>query len=272
MKISIKEIVKNKLKGKAKYIPSPLIWLLARIVHEDDVNELLYNFGDKKDCDFITSTLDFLQIERVVEGRENLSDVKRYIIAANHPLGGLDGLVIAEAINTISGSAKVVVNDILMNLEPVQGVFTPINKHGRQKSEYAEALSAILASDTPILYFPAGLCSREIDGEITDLKWQKNFIRKAIEHGRDIIPLYVDDKNSNFFYKFARIREALKIRFNIEMLLLPGELFKKRGGGTTIRLVIGKKISHSELVASDLSAWQWCQRVRESCYDLANKK
>lgn len=271
IKISIDKVLKDKLGAKAKYCPSFIVSLLERIIYQREINEILALYGDKRDLEFITHSLDHLDIKREVIGIEKLSTSDRYIIASNHPLGGLDGFAIAEAVGQKEGDIKLVVNDILMNVTPIKGIFAPINKHGRQKASYATTLTNILESDSPLLYFPAGLCSRKISGRITDLVWHDNYIKKAIKHKRDIIPIYVDCVNSNFFYNFALIRKLLKIKFNLEMVLLPHELFNKRGGGI-VRIIIGDKISYRELSSSDLTIKEWNLKIRELCYALAENK
>ena len=111
-------------------------------------------------------------------------------------------------------SAKFVVNDLLMHIEPLRSVFVPVNKYGKQKVDNAKLILDAYISDAQILYFPAGLCSRLIDGEIKDLDWKKNFVNQAIKHGRDIVPVFFGGKNSSFFYRFANIRKSLGIKFN----------------------------------------------------------
>jgi putative hemolysin len=110
----------------------------------------------------------------------------------------------------------------------------PVNKHGSQGSLAARRLNEAFNSENQIITFPAGLCSRKIAGKIQDLEWKKMFITKAVEHKRDIVPVYFEGKNSNFFYNLANLRKRLKIKFNIEMLFLPRELFKAKGSTYTI--------------------------------------
>src|SRR5690606_25269384 len=77
------------------------------------------------------------------------------------------------------------------------------------------------ASDNALLVFPAGLVSRKISGEITDLEWKKSFITKSKKYKKDVVPVYIEGRNSDFFYNLARLRQKLKIKVNIEMLYLP---------------------------------------------------
>ena len=106
----------------------------------------------------------------------------------------------------------------------------PINKHGSQSRIAASAVDAAFASDDPVFVFPAGLCSRKGPGGIIrDLRWNKMFVNKSAENGRTVIPLRFHGENSKFFYNFAKIRAKSGLKFNIEMLCLPRELFLARG-------------------------------------------
>ncbi len=95
--------------------------------------------------------------------------------------------------------------------------------------EAARLIEEAYASDSQILYFPAGLCSRKKKGVIKDLQWHKSFISKAIQHKRDIVPAFFSGRNSNFFYNLSNIRKFLGIKANIEMLYLADEMFKQKG-------------------------------------------
>lgn len=97
------------------------------------------------------------------------------------------------------GEVKFVVNDLLMAIEPLSGTFIPVNKHGSQSRNSLGQLDRAMAGDNPVIIFPAGLVSRRgDDGQIRDLKWQKMFVAKSIQYGRDIIPVYFNGHNSSF--------------------------------------------------------------------------
>ncbi len=265
MKVNVREIVRDKNVALYKKIPNFLFSLLERIVCQKEVNDLLEANGHCKNVPFISSSLDYLNVTRIVDGKENIKNGKKYVFASNHPLGGVDAFVLAEAMDSQLGSAKIVVNDILMKLEPLAGICVPVNKHGKQTPENIAALNKVFMSSTPILYFPAGLCSRKIKGKIVDTKWKNSFVKKAIETERDIIPVWIDSVNSSFFYNFAAWRKRLGIKANLEMLLLPSELFKKRG--KSIRIVFGEPIPYTKLAETKNIA-KSVTEIKEKCYNL----
>ena len=154
-----------------------------------------------------------------------------------------------------------------MNVKQLRELFIPVNKHGGQTTSYAKAIEDTYASEAQVLYFPAGLCSRKIKGNIVDLEWKKNFVGKAVKHHRDIVPVFFSGRNSNFFYNLANFRKRLGIKANIEMLYLVDEMFKQRG--KKISLVIGKPVPY-QTFSSEKSAQEWTTWIREKAYDLAN--
>ncbi|MCX6301521.1 MAG: glycerol acyltransferase [Bacteroidia bacterium] len=264
-KIDVGDVLRSKNPSLAKVIPSFLINYLKRIIHQDDINEILSKFGHFKDSEFIAPVLDFMQIKYRVFGSENIPLSGRYFFVSNHPLGGLDGLVFINELSKHFTDIKFPVNDILMNLENLNGIFLPVNKHGGQAKDAIRSLEDTYASNSQVLYFPAGLCSRKKHGVIQDLIWHKSFISKAIQHKRDVVPAYFSGRNSNFFYNLANFRTSLGIKSNFEMLYLPDEMFSQKG--KEISLVFGKVIPWQTFDKSK-SLPEWAEWVKMKSYEL----
>lgn len=267
MQVDVAEIIRAKSPRLAKKMPRFVVNFLRRLVHEKDVNEILAKANGATGIDFVNIGVESLELKRQVRGMENIPSEGRFIFVANHPLGGLESLMMMKTINEKYSDFMFVVNDFLMALEPLRPIFIPINKVGKQSRTNAEQLNELYASDKQVLYFPAGLCSRKIKGKIVDLPWQKNFIVKAVEYQRDIIPIYIGGKNSNFFYRLANWRKRLKIKFNIEMLFLVDEMFKQRG--QTITLTIGKPIPYATFDKSKTPI-EWAEWVKTETYKMNN--
>lgn len=263
--IDVYDILKGKNPKLARRIPRFVINYLRRIVHEEELNEALAAYADLEGVDFIRAALRHMDISYHSSGLERLDPGGRYVFASNHPFGGLDGLMLADEIFTKFGDVKVIVNDLLMNVEPIKGLFVPINKHGRQSGGSVSALNEVFASDTPIITFPAGLCSRRRKGVVCDLEWKSNFVRKAVQSGRDVVPVYFDGRLSNRFYRLANIRKTLGIKANIEMLYLVDEMFRQQGRDFEIRF--GDPVPCA--VLAELGASEATRLVRERSYALA---
>lgn len=275
LQINIEKIISERIPEKKKYIPGFFIRLIERLICQKKLNELLMANADKEGVDFSIGILDTLRISTEIHGEDNLPPQDnasdwRVIFVSNHPLGGLDGMSIIRLIGEKSHSRSVrfIVNDLLMNIPPLKGIFLPVNTlSGNQTRSAAQLLDESFSSSEPIAIFPAGLCSRLIDGKIQDLKWNKMFINKAIKYQRDIIPLHFEGLNSVFFYKFAKLRKLLRIPFNIEMALLPREIF--RNEQSKFKITVGKRISWRELRGgpdADSSA----KKIRHYVYSLPN--
>lgn len=264
--INVEEVFRKKSKGFYRFIPKAFIRYLERIVHQKEINVALKKYHEKMNVDFLQVALfDELKVKVEIKNSENIPATGRYILVANHPLGGLDGMAIMHTIGQKRQDFKFVSNDILMELDNLKDCFIPVNKHGRNAAESVRAFDEYCAGDGLLLIFPAGLVSRKQKGGIKDLEWKKTFVSKAVKHKRDILPVYVEGRNSNFFYNLARWRKRLGIKANIEMLYLADEMFKQRG--KTITLTFGKPIPYSTFT-SEKNPLQWAQEVKNMVYEL----
>ncbi len=267
--IEIREVIRKKSPGLAKWIPKPLMSYLKRTLHEDEINYIMTTYHDDMGLDFVDSLLKELQVNVHLEGAENIPLEDSVIFASNHPLGGLDGVAFMQVIGKYRKDVKFLVNDILMNVRNLEPLFVPVNKIGGQSKSGIAAIENAYASDHALLVFPAGLVSRKINGKVVDLEWKKSFISKAKKYKKDIVPVYIEGRNSNFFYNLARIRQKLGLKANIEMLYLPDELFSQRGKDITIR--IGKKIPCTHFDTSK-NERQWAAEVKDVVYAMADGK
>ena len=264
-KIDVKNVIYSKNPTLAKAVPGFIINYLKRIVHQDELNEFLGKWGHLHDSDLIEAGLKHFEIKYKVFKTENIPESGRYIFVSNHPLGGLDGLVFIYELSKHFHKIKFPVNDILTNIKNLSGIFLPVNKHGSLAKEAARMIEEAYSSECQILNFPAGLCSRKRTGVIRDLKWQKSFITKSIQHKRDVIPAFFSGRNSNFFYNLANLRKMLGLKANIEMLFLADEMFKQKD--REIMLIFGKPIPW-ETFDKSRSALEWADWVKLKSYEL----
>lgn len=264
--INLDGILRRRLPAKvSRFLPRFATGWLEKIVCQDRLNELLEAGWPAEGSEFASRVLDEMGITLETAGTERVPDGSRVVFASNHPLGGLDGIALIKVLGKRYGDGKVrfLVNDLLMNVEPLRPVFLPINKYGSQGRAAAAAINAAYASDAQILVFPAGLVSRLGEGgKIADLKWQKAFVAKAIEYGRDIVPVRFEGLNSMRFYRTARLRSRLGLKVNIEQALLPSELC--RAEGKRFRIIFGEPIPNERLRADSRSATEIAAAIRES--------
>ena len=266
MKIDVDQVLRARLPRHYRYIPRFAVRWLERTICQDRLNVILTKMAGKNSVDAATAALDEMDITVKATGLENLPD-GRYLFVSNHPLGGLDGLALISLLgNRYEHNIKFLVNDLLMAVEPLRGVFLPVNKYGSQSRYTAVQIEEALKSDNQFITFPAGLCSRmQPDGTIADLPWQKAAVVHAVNYQRDIVPVFFDAQNSKFFYLFAKWRKKLGIKFNIELIFLPKEMIKQCG--STLHAIIGEPIPWSSLDASHPK--QEAARLRQTVINMA---
>lgn len=266
LRIDVGDTIKTRLPRYSRLIPNSAIRWLERTICQDDLNGILLRTQGKSGVKFCEAALKDLGVTYSALGEHPDRSNQRVIIVSNHPLGALDGIIlIAWASHYFGCHVKFLVNDLLMAIKPLDEVFLPINKHGRQSRESSEGIDHFLAGDEPIIIFPAGLVSRKHKDGIYDLKWQKMFINKAIQYQRDIIPVFFDGLNSSFFYNFAKARAKIGLKFNIEMIYLPREIFQSKN--THFNITVGKTISWKQLKGGP-KAYLEAKAIKKIVYNL----
>jgi 1-acyl-sn-glycerol-3-phosphate acyltransferase len=160
VRIDLERVLSEKSPLLKKFLPGFVISYLKRIIHEDTLNLYLQNYGHLSGVEFIDSVLNDMNVKLDITGINNVPKEGRYIIASNHPLGGLDGLALMLAVGRVRKDIVFPVNDILMNVENLKPLFIPINKHG-SNSQNIKIINDTFASDKIVCYFPFGLVSRK---------------------------------------------------------------------------------------------------------------
>jgi len=260
--IDLDKLVADKFGGKK--LPRPVIGFLKRFFHIDFLNDFFAKGYDG--IEFCTETVKALDVKLEVEGLENIpSDGTLYTFASNHPLGGVDGVALAGIIGTRFGDLTMLVNDFLMSIPGLRPLGIPVNKVGGQARNLPRLVAEAFSSGKQILIFPAGLCSRRIDGKIQDIPWTKTFIKQSVQNDRPVVPVRFVGTNSKRFYRIANLQKKLGLKFNFAMLMLPDELYKARG--KTFKIIFGKPILPATFDASK-TALEWAATVREEVHNM----
>ena len=266
--IDIRKLFRDKNPRLARLIPGPVYSLLKKILHLDFINSFLEQHGHDRGLDFTAAILKEFNISLEIKGGERLPSGGRYLFVSNHPLGGFDGIMLVDYLGRKYGGLKVLVNDLLMNLSTMDDIFVPINKHGKQLTAAAREMDRLFGAENPILTFPAGLVSRKNNGLIRDPEWKNNFIKKAVNYHRDVIPVHVSGRCTNFFYFVARLRKKLGIKSNIEMFLLPDESYRHRNSKITIHF--GYPVKWETFTKKQKPSF-WANQMQEYIYKLSDE-
>ena len=153
--IDLDVILKNKMGDKAKWVPSPLVNWLKRVIHQDQVNAFLWESRELTGTPWLEACVKYLEMTLKVEGKENLpdkNDGKLYTFVSNHPLGGADGVALGAIIGRhYDSNFRYLVNDLLMNLPGLAPLCIPINKTGKQSRDFPAMVEAGFKSDHHML-------------------------------------------------------------------------------------------------------------------------
>jgi len=265
--VDVAEFIKKSDSKLARRIPRFVVRILEKIICQEPMNDIMTRYSDKIGPDFLHVMIDELNLTLDISGLENLPESSRCFFAANHPFGIADGLVLTHIVSKKYGTLKGIGNDAFMYVPNLRPLIATVNVFGRNPKEYVKALEELYESDTAITHFPAGEVSRKYHGKVQDGPWQKSFITKAISAKRDIVPFHFSGTNSRLFYFINRLRQIFGIKLNLEILMLPHEMFNKKN--KTIKVKIGKPIPWQRFDDS-LSHAEWAAKVREHVYKLGN--
>jgi putative hemolysin len=262
--LDVRKAFRDKSPGLSKWIPGFIYSFVEKKIHQKQLNEFLYQNKDKQGLDFVKASLETLDIKLKVVGEENILPEGRITIAANHPIGGPEGLGLMKIVGEVREDITFLANDILMQIPNINQFFTPVNTLGSNE-DYLRFFIETFRSDKAVLIFPAGLVSRKQKGKIRDLLWKSSYISRAIKYKRTIIPCHIDGKNSNFFYNLSNWRSKLGIKANLEMFLLPDEMYKQ--AGNTITFTFGKPVSYT-VFDERMNRHKWSALFKDYVYKL----
>jgi len=263
--IDIEKSIRERKSGILPLLPRFIIRILEKIVCQDGMNYILNKYSHTVGKEFLVKVIEELNLTLEIEGLENLPDHKKCFFAANHPFGIIDGLVLTHIVSSKYGELKAIANDAFMYVPQLRPFVAAVNVFDGSSKEYLHQLEETYRQDIPITHFPAGIVSRKLKGKIQDQPWQKSFISKSVSSQRDIVPLHFHGSNSRLFYFIHSARTVLGINLNLELALLPREMFNKRN--KTIRVTIGKPIPYQTFDKS-YTHLEWAQEVRAQVYNL----
>jgi putative hemolysin len=263
--IDIEKVIGDKNPKLLKRLPGFIISYLKKVLHEVETNETMDATLGRNGFEFSSYVLNDFNIKVNAIGLENVPKEGGVILASNHPLGGMDALALIQKMEVHRKDIKFVVNDILLALKNLKGLFVGVNKHGKTSSEVLQEMNNIFSSGGATFLFPAGLVSRRLGTTIADLDWKKTFITRAKKFDSPVIPVFVDGELSKRFYRLAKIRTFFGVKANIEMLYLVDEQYRQKN--KTINIYFGKAIPASTFDKSKNDKG-WANWVKDIVYTL----
>ncbi|CZE46237.1 lysophospholipid acyltransferase family protein [Campylobacter geochelonis] len=232
-----------------KFISNLVVKIVKKLFYQDEINDFLQNHSALKNVKFIDATLKYFKFTYKIDNAslENIPQSGRVIFIANHPLGALDALSLLNLIGKIRSDVKIIANEFLMEIKPLNQMFIPVDNISNHSSK--STLSAIdehLKNEGAIIIFPAGEVSRARGLAIKDVKWKSGFLRFAKKSQAPIVPIFIRGRNSPLFYAVSMIYKPLA------GLLLGHELFNKQNRSISIK--IGEMIPYQNLIMPEITS------------------
>lgn len=264
--INLHKIIRSQKNFFVRNLPGFIIRRINKSFHIDEMNLIIRNNQNNYGFDFVKGCVDHLNL-KVKAINEHLIPLRgRFIFAANHPLGAVDFATVIGNIHEKFKNIKIIANDLFLHVENTKEIFLPVDTFKNSDPVKKEAIENHLSgNDSQLFIFPAGKVARIVNGKYDDGPWHRSFIRNAIEHQRDVIPVFIGGRNSKRFYRFANFRRFLKIKANLELFLLPGEVFKQRNA--TIPIIFGSPVPYTVFNDSK-SHLEWADEVKKIVYNL----
>lgn len=267
--INVQKIINDKYPKlkKNKIIKHAIDKFADSIVHQNHINTFLDENSHLGSFEFIENALDELNFTYSLSSKniQNIPASGRVIIIANHPLGGLDALALIKAISTIRKDVKIITNDFLKSINPLESIIIDINNFkNRQSKQSIHKIYEHLNEDKALIIFPAGEVSRATPKGIKDGEWYKSFLKFALRTSSPILPVFISGKNSKTFYSVSAINKSLST------LLLADEMFKQQGN--EIELIIGEIIPYENINPKSIPKEKIIKLYKKHLYGLKKKK
>lgn len=269
--ISIQEIILNKkpafLSSSPKFLRNFIFYFIEKIIHQYEMNDFIDKHSDKRNVAFIDEVLEYLDFSFQVSAkdRSKIPSEGKLICVANHPLGGLDGLILLKMISEIRTDVKVVVNDILMWMDNIRDLFIPFDvTNNKINRKNVSSIGKSLNNGEAVLFFPSGEVSRFGIKGIKDGRWNKGAITFARKFNTPILPIYVNGRNSFLFYFLSTVNKKLS------SFLLPHELFNKKSKVVTVK--VGDYIPASSFSSNIYRKKYQVNLLRKHVYLLTKNK
>jgi len=244
-------------------------WLLMKALKISTLNKIYDRNKHLKELPFLNAILDEFQIKFEIpeEDFKRLPKDGAYITISNHPLGGIDGILLLKLMLEKEPNFKIIANFLLHRIDPMKPYIMPVNpfeNHKDAKSSVVGIKETLrhLRDGKPLGMFPAGEVSTYKDGKlVVDKAWEEGAIKVIRKAQVPVVPIYFHAKNSRLFYFLSKIDDTLRTA------KLPSELLTQKD--RVIKVRIGKPISVAEQNEYD-SIEEYTEFLRKKTYLLAN--
>ena len=267
--VNAKEVAKAIQLDKYGFIGTFIGWLLMKVLKISTLNKFYKKHKHLKDIDFLDSILDEFKIKFEIpeEDLKRLPKEGAYITVSNHPLGGIDGILLLKLMLEQRDDFKIIANFLLHRIAPLKPYIMPVNPFEDRKdvkSSIAGFKNSILhlRDGHPLGLFPAGEVSTYKDGKlVVDKPWEEAAMKLVKKAEVPVVPIYFHAKNSNLFYQLSKISDTFRTA------KLPSEVLTQKR--RIIKVRIGKPISVNDQ-KEHTSLDGFSEFLRRKTYMLSN--
>ncbi|KAF2507479.1 GNAT family N-acyltransferase [Flavobacterium foetidum] len=244
-------------------------WILMKVLKISTLNKIYDRNKHLEDLAFLNGILDEMEIKFEIpeEDLKRLPKDGAYITISNHPLGGIDGILLLKLMLEREPNFKIIANFLLHRIVPMKKYIMPVNPFENHKDAKSSVIGIKetlrhLSDGKPLGIFPAGEVSTYKDGKlVVDRPWEEGAIKLIRKAKVPVVPIYFHAKNSKLFYWLSKIDDTLRTA------KLPSELLTQKD--RVIKVRIGKPISVSEQDEIE-SFEEYSEFLRKKTYMLAN--
>jgi len=267
--VSAKEVAKAINLDKYGFVGTFVGWSLMKVLKISTINKVYNRHKHLDGTAFLDALLDDFQIKFEIpeEDFKRLPKDGAYITVSNHPLGGIDGILLLKLLAEQRADFKIIANFLLNRIEPMKPFILPVNPFEDRKdvkSSVAGFKSALnhLREGHPLGVFPAGEVSTYRDGKLlVDRPWEASAMKLIKKAEVPVVPIYFHAKNSKLFYKLSKISDTFRTA------KLPSEVLTQKH--RTIKVRIGRPISVADQ-NEHKSLGEFSEFIRKKTYMLSN--
>ncbi len=249
-------------RGRRAGIARPLLRTLGRWSRFDTIDGFLAQSGHLRDFEFVDAAIDHVQARYTVDAAGGGIPAKgRLLIVANHPSGALDALALLQLVGRVRRDVRIIANDLLSAIQPLDGLLLPIRiLGGRPSADSLRAVRHALEQEQCVIVFPAGEVSRLGLRGVRDGRWQRGFVGFARKTGAPVLPVRIQARNSALFYGASALFKPAGTA------LLAREMYAR--GNKPLSLRIGQPLT----IAPDTDSTTALRTVRKALYALGKRK
>jgi putative hemolysin len=242
---------------------------LMKLFRVQRLNKIYHKFSHYEGLEFLDVCLKELKINYEIPENDfnNIPTSGPVVFIANHPYGGLDGLLLIRLVAGIRPDLKVMANYILRNVKPLENYILPVDPYERKESTQKSLAGIkssldVLAKGGSLAIFPAGEVSafHTNSRRITDKAWSPMVGKLISRSGAKVVPIYFSGCNSLLFNLLGLIHPRLRTA------RLPSEILNKKR--FTLKIRIGKPITAAD-IAEFTDNTQLMRYLRAKTYALA---